>query len=165
MPVGPGRVTLNSVFNYMLEFRSSDLPANPLVAYAGTFGTTENGLNEGVFEYRVFSTLGYSLGAARAALQWEHRPSIDATASVLDPDSPQLGAPSYNLFDLNVGYQLSEDVSLLLGVDNLFNKRPPLTSADPGNDPGIGLLASGVINGAFYDTQGKRFYLGANVRF
>ena len=165
MPVGPGRMTLNSVFNYMLEFASSDLPTNPLVDYIGTFGTAENGLNEGVFEYRVITTLGYSLGGARAALQWEHRPSIDATASVLNAASTQLGAPAYNLFNLNAGYELTEDVSLSLGVDNLFNKRPPLTNADPGNDPAVGLLPSGVLNGTFYDTQGRRFYLGANVRF
>src|SRR5690606_24024055 len=52
------------------------------------------------------------------------------------------------------------------GVDNLFNKAPPLTGYNPANtDPlGTGSLIGGNLGTGFYDDNGRRFYLGANIR-
>jgi len=165
--VGPGTVTLNSVFNYMLHFKSADLPTNPLVEYAGTFGTTENGLNNGAYEYRALTTLGYRLGGTSLAVQWQHLPSVESTESALIEGSQTTGAPSYNLFNLNGSAELMDNVTIRFGVDNLFNKRPPLTGVNlANNQPEVnGNLPGGSYNDLFYDINGRRFYLGANVRF
>jgi outer membrane receptor protein involved in Fe transport len=58
-------------------------------------------------------------------------------------------------------------VTLRFGVDNLFNKAPPLTGINTANTnpAGTGNLPGGSIGGGIYDTNGRRFYLGANVRF
>jgi len=165
--VGPGTVTLNSVFNYLLDFKSADLPTNPLIEYAGTFGTTENGLSQGAFEYKVFTTLGYRLGGTSLAVQWQHLPSVDSTESALLPNTQVEGAPSYNLFNLNGSAQLMEDVTIRFGVDNLFNKRPPLSGVNLANSqPTVnGNLSGGTYQDAFYDILGRRLYVGANIRF
>jgi outer membrane receptor protein involved in Fe transport len=165
--VGPGTVTLNSVFNYLMDFKSADLPTNPLVEYAGTFGTTENGLTAGAFEYKVFTTLGYRLGGTSLALQWQHLPSVDSTDSALIPTSQVEGAPSYNLFNLNGSAQLMENVTVRFGVDNLFDKRPPLTGANlANNQPTVnGNLPGATYRDEFYDILGRRLYVGANIRF
>jgi outer membrane receptor protein involved in Fe transport len=164
---GPGVVTLNSVFNYLLDFKSADLPTNPLIEYAGTFGTTENGLNNGAFEYRALTTFGYRVGGYSLAVQWQHLPSVKSSDAAFFPETPITGAPSYNLFNLNGSAQLTEDVNLRFGVDNVLGNRPPLVGVNTGNtQPTVnGLLPGGSYNDAFYDIVGRRFYLGANVRF
>ncbi len=165
--VGPGTVTLNSVFNYLIDFKSADLPTNPMVEYAGTFGTTENGLTAGAFEYKLFTTLGYRLGGTSLALQWQHLPSVDASDVALIPNTQVQGAPSYNLFNLNGSAQVADSVTVRFGVDNLFNKRPPLSGANLANNaPEVnGNLPGGTYRDEFYDILGRRFYLGANIRF
>lgn len=165
--VGPGTFTVNSLVNYLLEFKSADLPTNPLVEYAGTLGTTENGLNNGAYEYRILTTVGYRIGGYSLAVQWQHLPSVDASDAALFPDTLVQGAEAYNLFSLNGTAQLTDAVNIRFGVDNLLNERPPLTGVSTGNtQPTVnGLTPGGAYNDAFYDINGRRFYLGANIRF
>lgn len=172
--VGPGTLNLNSLFNYQIDFKTTELPTNPLLDYAGTFGPNENGLGPGVggtsaaaFEYRLFTSLGYQIEGYSLGLQWQHLPATDDVTSVLLPNTTVKGAPSYNLFNLNGSAQLLEAVNIRFGVDNLFNKRPPRTGVNTANSsPSTnGLLPGGTYLDQFYDVIGRRFYLGANVRF
>jgi outer membrane receptor protein involved in Fe transport len=170
--VGPGTLTLNSVLNYQMDFESSSLyPSLPLIDYVGTTGSGENGLNANVFEYRVFTTVGYSWGPARVALQWQYYPGLeDGGEATVPGGTPDIvGWPSYSLFALNANYQLTDDIGLRFGIDNLFNKRPPWggynrnitedTAAVDGQ-----LYPSNLFLSA-HDTNGRRFYIGANARF
>ena len=174
--VGPGTLTLNSVFNYQMNFESSSLyPQIPMVDYVGTQGTGENGLNQNVFEYRAFTTLGYSWDAFRVALQWQYYPSLEDAAEASTPPTaanPAGGTPNsapwpdYNIFHLNASYQLSEDIGLRFGVDNLFNKAPPLGgNLNPNYNLAAGQLRQGMFLTGVHDTSGRRFYAGANIRF
>ena len=167
MDVGPGTVNLNLLANYQLDFKSTSLAGIlPLVDYVGTLGTGENGLNSGVFEYRIFANLGYAVGPATVTLQWQHRPSIeDATEAQIGAPTPTTGFPSYNLFSLNGTYSVNDAVNLRFGVDNLFNKAPPLGNINTAADPSLGQLSGGSYNSTFYDTNGRRFYFGANLQF
>lgn len=163
--VGPGSLNFNALFNYLIDFKSSALPTLPLVDYAGTFGTDQNGLNQGAYEYRLLATLGYNVGPANVSLQWQHLPSVEDGAEAQFGPNSITGAPSYNLFNLSGSFALNDATSLRFGVDNLFDKRPPLTGINLAADPSIGNLPGGSYNSNFYDTIGRRFYLGANVRF
>lgn len=75
----------------------------------------------------------------------------------------EVGAPKYHLFDLLANYQLTDNLRLRFGIENLLDKAPPLIGRNedpaPGNDKG------GAFNSTFYDTNGRRFYLGARVNF
>jgi len=166
--VGPGTLTLNSVFNYQIDFESSSLyPQIPMVDYVGTQGTGENGLNSNVFEYRAFTTLGYSWDAFRVALQWQYYPSLQDAAEVTVPGGTPNTAPwpSYSIFHLNANYQLTEDIGLRFGVDNLFNKAPPLGGYNPNYTLATGQLRQGSFLTGVHDTSGRRFYIGGNFRF
>lgn len=167
MDVGPGTVNLNLLANYQIDFKSTSLAGIlPLVDYVGTLGTGENGLNTGVYEYRIFANLGYAVGPATVTLQWQHRPSIeDATEAQIGASTPTTGFPSYNLFSLNGTYSVNDAVNLRFGVDNLFNKAPPLGNVNTAADPSLGQLSGGSYNATFYDTNGRRFYFGANLQF
>ena len=164
--VGPGRLSANVQFSYLLSFKAAELPVDPLVEYAGTQGPTSSGLNGGNYDYRVFTTLNYSVDRFSLGLQWQHLPSIEDATEALFPTAT-VGAPSYNIFHLNGSYRVTEDVNLRFGVDNLFNKAPPLTGYNPSNTNPLatGNLIGGNLGTGFYDDNGRRFYLGANIRF
>lgn len=163
--VGPGSVNLNVLANYLIKFESSGLigadgtPLLPIVDYVGTLGTGENGLQGNNYEYKIFTTLGYNWGPAYVGFQWQHLPSIDP----INP--PNVGYPSYNIFALNASYAVTDDINLRFGVENLFNEAPPLGNFNPTADASLGQLRGGGYNATFYDTNGRRFYFGANVRF
>ena len=168
--VGPGTLTLNSVFNYQIDFESSALyPQIPMVDYVGTTGAGENGLNANPFEYRALTTVGYSWDAFRVALQWQYYPSLEDAGEVVTPTPNTAPYPSYNIFHLNSSYQVTEDIGIRFGVDNLFNKAPPLGNHNPNVTAATaaqnGQLQGGGFLTGFHDTNGRRFYLGANFRF
>ena len=165
--MGPGTFNLNSVFNYYLHYKSTELADNPLIDYKGTFGTSENGLDAGVYRYRLFSTFGYALGAATIGVQWQHLPSIHSSAYALNPATTVTGAPSYDLFSLFGTLAVTRDVTFRLGVENLFDKAPPLTGVNTANtSPATnGNLPGGSYNTQFYDVEGRRFYMGVKAKF
>jgi len=189
MDAGPGTVFLSLNGNYMFDFKIQSLDGQPIVDYVGTTGTTALGVNSGSsFEYRIFGNLGYSWGPASLSLQWQHIPKTEdgGEAQFLNGLAPRgtdnNGLPAYNLFNLNGSYELNEHVRLRFGVDNLFNKRPPLTGVDVDLDDNIpaggstqadgdgdGIIDAGALPGGgyslFHDVQGRRFSLGANIRF
>jgi iron complex outermembrane recepter protein len=164
--VGPGSVALSINANYLIDFESRSSAAVPLVDYVGTLGTTENGLNATAYEYRLFSALSYTIGSLNVGLQWEHKPSIeDSTEALINASTPTTGFPAYNMFFLNASYAVTDNVNIRFGVDNLFNKAPPLGNVNTAANPTLGQLSGGSFNAANYDTNGRRFYLGANFQF
>ncbi len=167
--LGPGSVFVSLNGNYMIDFKVQPFTGTPLLDYVGTTGTGLKGLNFGSsFEYRIFGTLGYNWGPANLSLQWQHIPATDDGGDVnfhnglADEKNNIFGLPSYNLFSLNGGYQLNDIVRLRFGVDNLFNKKPPITGYVI--DPAENQLPGGSYS-FFHDQQGRRFSLGATLRF
>jgi outer membrane receptor protein involved in Fe transport len=162
--VGPGQVNLNSIFNYLIEMKAAELPVDPMIDYTGTLGPSINGLNGGSYEYKIFTTLGYSWGRTSLGVEWRHLPSIKAEAAARFPTTTTQGVPtSYNVFALNGSVGLTDDLNIRFGVENLFNKRPPLSGRNTNPPPGV--LPGGSFNAGFYDVIGRRFYLGANAKF
>lgn len=175
-PVGPGTFSLNTVFNYLISLKSAPLPASAgaagqLVEYAGTLGPAgsqaiaENGLNPGAFRWKMLNTFSYSFGPASVSLQWQHLPSAKSIAYPADNKTTFIGAPSYDVFNLSGNFAITKDATLRWGVDNLFDKAPPLTEY---NGTATG-LANGIgaspFNAYFYDLNGRRFYVGASFKF
>ena len=161
--IGPGQFTVNSVLNYVLSMKSVELSALPLVEYVGTTGPTQNGLDGGAFRWKLFTTFGYSVGPVNLALQWRHLPKVRTETAAIIPTTAIAGAGAYDLFNLNASVKATRDVSFRFGVDNLFNKAPPLFGVNTA--PSAGNLAGGSYNASYYDVMGRRFYLGANFKF
>lgn len=159
--VGPGRLSVNSNTNYLISMKSSELPGNALVEYAGTFGPQGNGLNRGSYRWRMLNTFTYSMGPASVSLMWRHLPSIKSVTAATNPNTNTTGAPAYDMFNLSATYALLENVNLRFGVDNLFDKAPPLEEINVGNPFG---LPGGSFSNQ-YDLVGRRFYMGASLKF
>lgn len=171
MDAGPGVLSLNLNGSYMIDFKVQEMDGGPIVDYVGTTGATVKGLNSGSsFEYRIFGTVGYRWGPANISLQWQHMPAAEDASEALFMNglaaqgTDQNGLPAYNLFNLNASYELNDNVRLRFGVDNLFNKWPPRTNIDVNVDPSLGQLPGGGFN-LLHDVQGRRFSMGATLKF
>ncbi len=64
--------------------------------------------------------------------------------------------PTYNYMDLGVTYNLRKGVQIVGGINNVFDKEPPLAPGQQNNDYGPGFYG-------FYDPLGR--YLHASVQF
>ena len=161
--LGPGRVSVNALFTYLFSLQSAELSADQLVEYAGSLGPQQNGLDPGAFKWKMFNTFGYAVGPWAGALQWQHLPSIHSNEYPTQPATPFSGAKAYDLVNLSASYSIGKSIVIRGGVDNLFDKWPPITEVDASPPPG--LLAGGAYNEYLYDMNGRRFYLGATVNF
>ncbi len=176
-PVGPGTFSLNTVFNYLITLKSAPLPeeagsAGALVEYAGTLGPAsagagvgENGLTPGSFRWKMLNTFGYSIGPAKVSLQWQHLPKTELIAYPFDNNTPFVGSPAYDLFNLSGSYAIMDNVTLRAGVDNIFDKAPPLVEYNAASTGLKNSIGGFPINGTFFDPIGRRYYAGVNMKF
>jgi iron complex outermembrane recepter protein len=160
----PGHFGMNLVFNRLLSLKSSPffsgVPAasqTPFREYAGTLAAPDSGLSpNGAYGWKSLTNLSYSLSRYNVGLQWQHLPSIASGTT-------NSGASAYNLFALNGGASLSDKLQLRIGVENLFDKAPPITNVNP-SPVGLG-LPGGAVSANNYDILGRRFYIGFTAKF
>jgi outer membrane receptor protein involved in Fe transport len=164
--VGPGRLSLNAIVNYLLTLKSSPFYSGipeesqaPFVEYAGTLLAPDSGLSaNGAYRWKTFTTVSYAFDNLQVGLQWQHLPAIDSGTT-------NTGYPAYDLFSLNSSYNVTENVRLRFGIDNLFDKAPPFGNVNPEANPAFFQLPGGSLNTNNYDALGRRFYVGANFKF
>lgn len=97
----------------------------------------------------------------------------------------EIPTDSYNIFDLAVNWNINETLALRGGVTNLFDEEPPTVGDTRGLSPaggpsslqacngapgcqnpfGYSLPTRGGFNGGYYDTLGRRYFLGLKATF
>lgn len=169
--IGPGTLSLNVIGSYYIHYKVKELAHNPMVDYTGTFGTSALGLQTGAFEWRLLTNVGYRMGPASIGLQWRHLPPVEDSGEASQPTPNTTGnGHSYDVFGLNGSFDVTDNFTIRGGVDNLFNRAPPLTGynttfSNDGSVAGVPRLRGGAYNSQFYDTLGRTFYIGANAKF
>lgn len=153
LPDMPGSVVLHLSANKLLTFKSQSFFNSDVLENAGTFA------RGGLFDYRIATTLRYILGDANVALHWRFLPSIRSATYVTDPTTLILGAESYSLFNLSGGWDVNDTISLIGGVDNVFDRDPNRVGASPTTN------AAGSTVGGYYDVLGRRYYLSVKLTF
>ncbi len=93
------------------------------VAFAGQDSVDAAGL-AGTPEYRVQFNLGYSFERVDVDWQtlWTDSVLISRTATI--EQSPILAIPAFTLSNATVGYRVTDDVRVQVGVNNLFDEAP-----------------------------------------
>ena len=191
----PGRLQFNWLFNYLLKYDSQASPAagfNQIYHWAGTLGPSLNGVDLGSsLKYKMNTTLTYLEGPLSFSVNWRFIPRTHSASYPIYQVQPGglsscgvtvacfLDTPAYNTFDLSGTYTVMKNYTLRFGVDNLFDKQPPSTTATTG----IGKKADGTYSGggtlavdgnggfgsgtnpSLYDSLGRRFYVGLNAKF
>ena len=116
-------------------------------------------------KWRWTQTTTWNNGPLTLQLRWQYIGKLTndtvgfGTADPSDFVVPKIKA--YHYFDLAGSYDVTERFSLRGGINNLFDKQPPVV----GNDYGGTTENSGNTYPATYDPLGRAFFVGATVSF
>lgn len=172
-----GNYTFNSKFN---AFTANPFSVNRECTgfFSANCGPTGGSLAP-EFSWSQRTTLSFP-GDVDVSLLWRHIDSmeqepLDVIASgpffngTIADGIPGVGGRTVNFgkieafdyFDLSTRFGVSENLTLTLTVQNLFDKKPPLT----GNNAGTTTFNSGNTFPSTYDAVGRRFGVNARLRF
>jgi iron complex outermembrane recepter protein len=160
--VGPGMLRLNALATITDHWKTRVSPATPWLDFTGTTGPNDvRGVNQFAYDYRLFTTLGYSVGDWSASLRWRHLPSI-VPEGTIRTTARYTETPSYDVFDVSGRYTFAGKWELRFGIDNLLDKEPPIVNQRTVNER---YTQTGVTNPAFYDVLGRRYFVGMKMQF
>lgn len=127
LPVSWGLLGQRSKFSFFwlgnYQYKNSYLPFEgaDVIECAGFFG---NNCGQPTPKWKWTSRVSWLDGPLTTSLRWRHLnatrdddPSTDYTVERL---------PAYNIFDLSFGLNVTDNATMTVGVNNLFDKKPPL---------------------------------------
>ena len=105
-------------------------------------------------KWKWTSRLTWMDGPLTTSVRWRHLNSVKDD----DPDTVYTveKLKSYDVFDLTFSFDVTEEFNMALGVNNLFNKKPPLAGDNQQQTntyPGV------------YDVLGRDFFVSAGLKF
>lgn len=164
----PGYLSVNVLLNSLLEFETQAAPTEPVVDWKGTLGpSATTSLNGGAFDYRIFTSVNYAINDLAFSLRWRHLPDAeDESAAINSGPIPNLGAEdSYNIFDFSANWNFSDSYSVRVGIDNMLDEDPVITGAQTDLNGTVPTSGAGTTREGFYDTLGRRYYVGFKANF
>jgi iron complex outermembrane receptor protein len=110
------------------------------------------------------------------SVQWRHIGKVKAEtlddAETLHGDfplDPGLHIKAFDYFDLASTFTVGDHYNLRIGVNNIFDKRPPIVTGGSASLNGSNLCPAGPCNGNTYpgtwDALGRYIYAGATLNF
>ncbi|TQV84096.1 TonB-dependent receptor [Exilibacterium tricleocarpae] len=147
-----GSVNINYVATYLTTWDREDVPGQPVVDCVGKWGATcENPKPELAHNMRAtwFTPWDVTLSGS-----WRHIGAVD------DLGENEADFDSQDYFDLAALWNITDQTQLRLGVNNVFDKEPPLTA-----DAGPSIYGNGNTFPGTYDALGRYMFLGLNVGF
>lgn len=163
-----GGLALNVLANYNLENITQASDDVDEIEWAGTTGCSL-GLECMGYDYRVFTRISWFDGPWNLSLRWQYYPTIDAGATATDPTARNIGVhSSYSNFALTGSYNYNEYLTLSFGIDNLFDKLPPLQGGEnwrEAENPDDYNRAPTRAGGGVYDPLGRRMFVSAQMSF
>ena len=151
--VGPGRLNARLAWTNLSKGYVTPLPGAPRDPFMGEIGAAKD---------KFLLTLGYDWGPWGITSQTTYtgKSSLDdkfLKGFNVAPGSYGVGSTVYNDFQFRY---TTKNVQYYAGIDNAFGtKAPPIISGLPGNDTGTETEAG------TYDPIGRRFYVGARIKF
>jgi len=100
------------------------------------------------------SRLSWIDGPVTTSFRWRHVGAVDDDDPTADFFVERIGG--YDLFDLTFAFNVNDNLTLNMGVSNLFDKEPPILGS---NQQQTNTWPS------VYDVLGRDFFISANLRF
>jgi outer membrane receptor protein involved in Fe transport len=145
--------------NYYLKNEFQSLSTIPVVECVGVYGKS---CGNPTSDFRFQQRTTWTMGDWQVTYLWRYLSGVSiepGQQSVTFADFENIEA--YHYFDLGASYQVLEEVGLTLNISNIFDKQPPIV----GNDTATTSSGSGNTLPSVYDTLGRTYALGINVRF
>ncbi|MDH7942642.1 TonB-dependent receptor [Pseudohongiella sp. SYSU M77423] len=162
MQFGPGEITANLAWTHLLKWQQQEDPSAPLTDQEGTIGII---VAETLPENKARLSTGYALGDY--SVQWTMNfiegmdvVNSDAPRSpVANGIVPTVGSYTYHRLTGTWNPSNVEGLSLTAGINNLFDKAPPIYTSDSR----AGIQAN--TDPSVYDVLGRRYFVTASYRF
>lgn len=147
----PGSINRECVGYYSVNCGA---PGNGTTAF-GSVGSIQP-----EFSWNARSTLSFE--AIDISLLWRHISSVDVEPLVADQFLEEFRhIKAYDWFDLAFQFSPSDHVTITATVQNLFDREPPIVGSTIGSTS----FNSGNTYPSTYDSLGRRFAMGAKVKF
>ena len=153
-----GSLSLNGNINHYLQSESLSAPTSAIIDCNGYFGPqcnpqhTTRMVNRATWNYDDYSV----------SLLWRYLSDIEREealqASTFEPFR-RIG--SYSYIDMFANYQVNDYTSIAFGVDNLFDKQPPVV----GNNAASTARNSGNTLPGHYDVLGRTYRFTVSLTF
>ncbi|MEO8315876.1 MAG: TonB-dependent receptor [Pseudomonadota bacterium] len=158
----PGSFGVNFTGTVLDYYKTKQSPANydPQIDWKGSLGPNLQGFQGGSYDYRLITSFSYNLASVGANLRWRHYPKVDIAAIAQEnaikrnnaavaagsggtllsytPSTAQQVA-SYDVLDLSAYWNISDTITLRLGVDNLLDRGPASTTITKGRPYDYGM--------------------------
>jgi iron complex outermembrane receptor protein len=139
--------------NWGAQLADMGLASVPVIEWKGSAGPVLTSFNGGAYDYRLFTSIGYTLPSVGFNLRWRHLPEVDPAAkatiraNIKNNEAVAAGAPGlilgwtpsvayntpqYDQFDLSGYWNLNQTVSLRFGVNNVLGTQPSITGKSAG---------------------------------
>jgi outer membrane receptor protein involved in Fe transport len=147
-----GVLELEGVTTYLSSYEIIELPGEPSIECAGNWGGScgKNPLPEWSGNYKATLMTEYDLDVS---LGMRYLGATD------DLNANQIDFDSFTYFDLTAIYSPTENYTATIGISNLFDKDPAITS-DAGTAPG-----NGNTFPAYFDALGRYMYINLSASF
>lgn len=171
-----GSVKVNFTGTYLREFKFDAGGGQGSYDCAGYYGPTCNGSGNGTIAINPLATWKHLLRGTWStpwnldiAATWRHIDEVKLDFTSSDPqlagdfnaEEAVLGARDY--LDLALAWTATKHVTLYAGVNNLFDRDPPIAGTSSGVGPTSSV--SGNTFPGFYDVGGRRIFVTLNAKF
>ena len=159
-----GTFNFRFVGTYRMEDGFQAFDGEPLYDCAGSFGGRFGQCGEPTPEWKHTFFATHNIGNLSTTLRWRYIGEVTADdaldeSGALDDYTTLRGTTidAYNYFDLSSNYQVTENVNLSVGIQNLFDNEPPVQ--------GDSFQEQANTWPATYDTLGRSYFVSATLNF
>lgn len=156
-----GGISMNLAATYLIDYDIQQLPGGVINQCAGFYGGICSNIASGgpnpQWRHRLRTTWQTPLEGFDATVSWRMFSSVDLFGGTTPTNlNRTLGSRHY--IDLSASYNVTENWNVRVGVNNVMDKDPPLTSVTSG-------FQNGNTYPQTYDAQGRFLFLGTTIDF
>ncbi len=153
-----GKFDLTARWTHLLKQEQTSFPGGPTQKEVGQLDCYSCGRLGTGFRDKV--NVSATVGVNNVSLNWRVNYLSSVRDDITDPDATRTGAYWYHDAQLRFGLDEKKTYEFYLGVDNVFDKKPPVFGdTNPVTFPGTQTSAN------TYDLYGRMFYAGVDFRF
>jgi len=145
--------------NYYIKNESQSSDTTPVLDCLGYYGTS---CGNPTHQFRFIQRTSWDIGNYSFSYLWRYQDEVEVEPAMVGTTFAGFQKiKAYNYVDLNASVALNDAVKLSAAVKNAFNKNPPIV----GNEAGTTSANSGNTFPSNYDTLGRVYSVGINLRF
>jgi outer membrane receptor protein involved in Fe transport len=153
-PSGWGGLGINFLLSYTGEYAIQSLAGAKFVNYAGTIGNAQISADAISHpKWKTTTTFDYVNGPVTVDLRWRWIDKMGNSGNVGTTNGTAPGVTDRSYFDLTGRVRIIKGLEIRGGILNLTDKQPPEWTGE------------GATDFAIYDVLGRRYFIGANVKF